>query len=92
MDEFRLSRERDRASEIERFLEQTELSVEFEKLERTLTDEFISCGVTEDLERFRLQQAIKVVRHMKSSIHSYLSAGKVAAHEIAKLKGKPGHS
>lgn len=59
-----------------------------EKLENEYVEAMLGLDRKNDLERYRLMEAVKVVRGVRQHLHEVVETGKLAANRAEELAGK----
>ena len=67
------------------------LAEAFGSLEQSYVEAFVACKAGDDLPRFRLAEAVKVLRAVRRHLEEYVEAGEVSARTANELaRGKRG--
>ncbi len=67
------------------------LAEAFGSLEQTYVEAFVACKAGDDLPRFRLAEAVKVLRAVRRHLEEYVEAGEITARTAKDLaRGKRG--
>ncbi|MEQ9447681.1 MAG: hypothetical protein RLN70_02115 [Rhodospirillaceae bacterium] len=79
------------ADEARELLRHPKLAEAFTALEQGYVEAFVACKAGDDVPRFRLAEAVKVLRGVRRHLEEYVEAGDVSARAAQELgRGKRG--